>query len=235
MKTLTAAASACALGVLALPAAAGATASVTELGQFDSSVKGSCPGKPCYAFSRTTGYQAKVGDKKNPMAAPADGRIVAFTVSFGNPGKKQISYFEKKLGGAASISLAIINPPKKLRARTVASSPAFDPSPYFNSVATFALEKSIPIKKGQIVGLTSTSWAPLMQTGQPVTTSWRASRNKGTCDDVQVQQTAQTQPNQLARYYCLYKSIRLAYSATFIPDPKTKDSSTRAYMRRAGE
>jgi hypothetical protein len=29
----------------------------------------------------------------------------------------------------------------------------------------------------------------------------------------------QTQPNQLAQYYCLYKTARLAYSATLVTAP----------------
>ena len=213
---LTRAALACVLGGLAAPVAA--HAATQELGQFDATVKGSCPSKPCYALSRTTGYQAKVGDTLAPLAAPADGRIVAFTVALGKPGKIQTKYFQTKLGGLPSLQLTILNAPKKLRSRAVAQSEAINPLVYFGSTVQIALLKSLPIKKGQIVGLTSTTWAPVLAIGQPNTTSWRASRGKGTCDDVS-KPTAQTQPNQLARYYCLYKGVRLAYSATFIPDP----------------
>ena len=46
----------------------------------------------------------------------------------------------------------------------------------------------------------------------------RASRGKGTCEDTSTN-TVQTQPNQLAQYYCLYKTARLAYSATLVTAP----------------
>jgi hypothetical protein len=216
MKILTSAAGAAVVAALAVPAVS--NAALQELGAFDSTVKGGCPAKPCFAFSRTTGYQAKVGDKKAPMVAPANGRIVAFTVGLGKPGKQQTSFFESRLGGKPSLQLTILNAPKKLRSRAVVNSEAINPAPYFGTTAQFALQKSLPVKKGQIVALTSTTWAPVLQVNQPATTSWRASRGKGTCDDVATQ-TAQTTPNQLARYYCLYKNVRRAYSATFIPDP----------------
>jgi len=216
MKILTSAAGAAVLGALAVPVAA--YAAIEELGEFDATVRGGCPAKPCFAFSRTTGYQAKVGDKRAPMTAPANGRIVAFKVGLGKPGKKQTAFFESRLGGKPSLQITILNAPRKLRSRAVANSEAVNPSRYFGSTAQFALKESVPVKKGQIVALTSTTWAPVLQVNQPATTSWRASRGKGACDDVSTQ-TAQTTPNQLARYYCLYKNVRLAYSVTFIPDP----------------
>lgn len=227
---LNAAVAAGVLGSLMVPTAAGAA--IQELGEFDSTVKGSCPSKPCYAFSRTTGYQAKVGDKKAPLTAPANGRIVAFTVALGKPGTKQSTFFSQKLGGTASLRLTIINAPKSLRARAVRQSETVNPTPYFGTTAQFALHRSLRVRKGQIVAITSTTWAPILAVSQPNTTSWRASRNKGGCDDVS-SQTAQTQPEQLARYYCLYKGVRLAYSATFIPDPvRPKTRAVRSMRLR---
>ena len=57
---------------------------------------------PCLAVSRTTGYQAKVGADRGLMTIPADGRIVAWTIGLGKPGKKQTAFFDSKLGGPAS-------------------------------------------------------------------------------------------------------------------------------------
>lgn len=193
-------------------------APVTEIGGFDETVKGSCPGKPCNVLSRTTGFQAKVGDQRGLMAAPANGRLVAFTVALGKPGKKQTQFFaDQKLGAAASIQLTVLDPDAKLQFRTVAQSGPIDPTPFFGTTATFPLGKTLQIRKGQLVGITTTSWVPLMQLGQPSTSSWRASRDKGSCDDF-VSQRSQA-VKQDARFYCLYRGVRLAYSATFIPDP----------------
>jgi hypothetical protein len=223
MKMLLKAAGAALAAGLLVPMVA--SADISDLGHFDDTVRGSCPGKPCFAFSRTTGYQAKVGDERGPLVAKADGRVVGFTVAFGKPGKKQTKYFEDHLGGAAQLQVTVLNPRSKLRSRALASSEVFHVERYFGSTVQFALAKSLPIKKGQVVGITSATWAPVLAVNMPSTTSWRAARPKGGCDDVSTQ-TAQTKPNQLAQYYCLYRGVRLAYSATIIDDPKPTTAKT---------
>ena len=85
----------------------------------------------------------------------------------------------------------------------------------------FPLAKSIPVKKGWVVALTVPTWAPALAVGLGADTSWRASRGKGTCEDTSTN-TVQTQPNQLAQYYCLYKTARLAYSATLVTAPDAR-------------
>jgi hypothetical protein len=90
--------------------------------------------------------------------------------------------------------------------------------PYFGSTVQFALKESIPVKKGYVVALTVPTWAPALAVGQPGTTSWRATRGKGKCNDFDAQ-TAQTRLNNITRAYCLYRTARLTYSATMVLDP----------------
>ncbi len=211
---------------LALPAASGAD--VVEIGKLDPAVKSSCPGPvpKCFAVARLTGYQAKVGTDRGLMAAPKDGRIVAFSVVLGKPGPKQQLFFTGGDGapanspqyGVPEVQVTILNPRTKLRSRAIAHSEAFKVADYFGSTVQFALAKSLPVKKGQIIAITSKTWAPILAVGLGSDTSWRASREKGTCND-SVQQVAQLQPNQLSQYYCLYRTARLNYSATMITDP----------------
>jgi hypothetical protein len=184
-----------------------------------------CPTRPCFAVSRTTGFQAKVGTSRGLMTIPADGRIVAWTITLGKPGKKQTAFFNQKLGGPASAQLTILNPRAKLRSRAVAQGEPQLLEPYFGSTVEFPLDKSIPVQKGWVVALTTTSWAPALAVNLGADTSWRASRGRGTCDDTQ-SQTAQTQPNQLAQYYCLYRTARLTYTATLITNPKPASGTT---------
>lgn len=213
---------------LALPSLAGAT--VVEIGKLDANAKPGCPAKPCFAVSRTTGYQAKVGTTRGLMTVPKDGRIVAWTIALGKPGTKQIDFFNSKLGGESQAQLTILDPKRKLRSRAVAQGEAVKLAPYFGTTPQFPLTKSIPVKKGQVVALTVPTWAPALATGLGSDTSWRASREKGQCEDTQGQ-TAQLQPNQLAQYYCLYRTARLTYSATMITTPEKsttkKTSSTK--------
>ena len=206
-----------AVGVaLALPAVA--SADIIEVGKLDPPATPSCPSKPCLALSRTTGYQAKVGATRGLMTIPKNGRIVAWTISLGKPAAKQISFFNEKLGGESQAQLTILNPRRKLRSRAVAQGEPQKLTPFFGTTVQFALEKSIPVKKGWVVALTVPTWAPALAVGLGADTSWRASRGRGTCEDTSTQ-TTQTMPNQLAQYFCLYRTARLAYTATLVTDP----------------
>jgi hypothetical protein len=224
-RLLRAAAVSCGLA-LTLPAAA--SAEIIEIGKLDPQVKSSCPGPvpKCFAVARLTGYQAKVGTNRGLMTATKDGRIVAFSVGLGKPGPKQALFFSGGKGAPANspqygepeVQVTVLNPRSKLRSRVAAQSEAFKVADYFGTTVQFALAKSIPVKKGQIIAITSKTWAPILAVGLGSDTSWRASREKGTCQD-SVQQVAQVKDQQLAQYYCLYRTARLNYSATMVTDP----------------
>src|SRR3712207_3627396 len=64
--------------LLAAPAVA--PARVIEIGRANDAEElpePSCPRSPCFAVSRTTGYQAKVGTNRGLLRVPENGRIVA--------------------------------------------------------------------------------------------------------------------------------------------------------------
>lgn len=201
---------------LAVPAIS--PAAISEIGTIEQGLKPSCPDKPCLAVSRTTGYQAKVGDSRAIHVVPKDGRIVAWTISLGNPGTKQTKFFNDNLGGEATAQLTIMRPGNKLYARVISQGEPMKLTRYFGQTVTFALEKSIPVEKGWIIGLSVPTWAPALAVNQPGTSSWRASRAKGQCNDFD-RQTAQTGTGNITRMYCLYRTARLTYSATLVPDP----------------
>jgi hypothetical protein len=48
---------------------------------------------------------------------------------------------------------------------------------------------------------------------------WRSSRDPKACDDVR-QDAAQTVRGSTRTYGCVYKTARLLYTVTYIPDPK---------------
>lgn len=214
LPVLAVAGAACA--ALALPAYA--SAEIIEIGKVDPAPVASCPTRPCLAVSRTTGYQAKIGPTRGVMTIPKDGSLVAWTIGLGKPGKKQTTFFNDKLGGESQAQLTVLNPRSKLRSRAVAQGDVQKLTPFFGTTVQFPLAKSIPVKKGWVIALTVPTWAPALAVGLGADTSWRASRGKGTCEDTSTN-TVQTQPNQLAQYYCLYKTARLAYSATLVTAP----------------
>jgi hypothetical protein len=203
-----------------LPAVA--SAKLSELGSMSDSVRGSCP-EACQALTRTTGYQAKVGSSRTLYQAPANGRIVAWTVALGKPGPKQTAFFEERYGGAAQAAIVVLNPGKKLKRTVVAKSRLRTLTDYFGQTTQFPLVKSLRIREGQYAALTVPTWAPVLQIGLPSDTSWRSSRSPTGCLDVTTQ-FALLGARTSALFRCLYRTARLTYSATFIPDPKSNKS-----------
>jgi hypothetical protein len=205
---------------LAVPGAA--SAKITEIGALPGGVRGGCP-ENCQAVSRTTGYQAKVGPDRALYQAPADGRIVAWTIALGKPGPKQTAFFTERLGGESQAALVILAPDKKLARQVVAKAPLQTLTDYFGTIVQFPLDRSLPVKKGQYIGLTVPSWAPALQIGLGSDTSWRASRPADSCVAGPAQ-TALVGTRASARFACLFRTARLTYSATFISTP-TKDTA----------
>ena len=201
---------------LALPAVAPATLDNVPSTDIPDATP-SCPDKPCFALGRTTGYQAKIGTTRGLYTVPKDGTIVSWTIKLSKPSAKQIEFFNSKLGGESQATISVMRPGTKLHARLISSGELQKLEPYFGTTVEFALQKTIPVKKGWIIGLTVPTWAPALAAGLAGDTSWRASRNKGQCDDSQAQ-TAQA-VNQVGRYYCLYRTARIMYSARVVSTP----------------
>jgi hypothetical protein len=206
---------------LMLPAAAPAT--LSELGVIGATTPvtvPSCPSSPCLAVSRTTGFQARVGPARSLLSVPRTGTVVAWTISLGKPTATQIRFFNANEGGVAEAGIAILRPQPKpnLAYKLVASSPAVKLQPYFGKTAQFALEATLPVKKGDVVALSVPSWAPALALGFGNDTSWRASRQKNKCTDTTTQTVHMTPPSAV-QYACLYRTARLTYSATLISTP----------------
>jgi len=192
-------------------------------------VRGSCPdagvtvvpvapNERCQAVTRMTGYQAKVGPNRSLYQAPADGRIVAWTVALGKPGPKQTAFFQDRFGTSSMATVVVLDPGKKLSRRVVAKATLVTLNPFFGSVAQFPLTRTLPIKKGQYIALTVSTWAPLLQVGLGNDTSWRSSRAGDSCNDI-TSQSALVGRRTATAFPCLYRGVRLTYSATFISNP----------------
>jgi hypothetical protein len=201
----------------ALTCAAPASARIIEVGSAPPEATPTCPSSPCLAVSRTTGYQAKVVNSRSVFIVPANGRIVAWTISLGKPNTRQVEFFDSNYG-EASAGLTILRRGKRLYHRVMSQSPIEKLQPYFGQKVQFPLTTSIPVKKGYVVGLTVPTWAPALTQLLDNGSAWRASRAKGKCDNTDTQ-TAQTRLQQRTQYRCLYRA-QLTYSATMITNPK---------------
>jgi hypothetical protein len=207
--------------VMAVPAIAPAT--IAEVGVIPPTTPEtvpSCPASPCLAVSRTTGFQVKVATNTTLVQAPKAGTIVAWTITLGKPNATQVKFFNANEGGPAEAGIAILRAEKKpnLSYKLVASSPTVKLEKYFGKTAQFPLEKTIPVKKGDIVALTVPTWSPSLALGFGKDTSWRASREKKQCSSTSSQST-QTAIGTAVQYFCLYQTARLTYSATLISTP----------------
>ncbi len=234
MKTFPLAALVVGLLLSLVPATASArTLEVGRASEAEELPAPSCPTSPCFAISRTTGYQAKVGTNRGLLRIPEDGRIVAWTIRLSKPGPRQIQFFNERLGGASQAGISILRTGRRLYGRIVAQSPLVQLEPFFGQTVQFPLEQSIAVKKGSTIALTVPTWAPALATGLGGDTSWRASRPAGDCDDTATQ-TAQTDIRDLSQYRCLYQRVRLSYSATLITEPKP-NTEEQARQPAAGE
>ena len=211
-----------ALGVLVFAPAA--TARVVELGaDVNPAASASCPDN-CQGLGFVTCYMGNSGKGSNPFQVPRDGKVVAFTISLGDPDANQIKFFQDLYGGPASVRLSILRKGKtrktRLTHRLLRQSEVYRVDQYFGSSPTFALDAPLTVKKGNIVALTVPTWAPAFAVGLPKTNWWRSSRSKGKCDDVS-QRAAQQSVGGLRVYGCTYhEGARLMYTATYIPDPR---------------
>jgi hypothetical protein len=203
---------------LALPATA--SAKIIEIGgAAGTPASPSCPASPCEVISRTTAFQTRIGATRNMFVAPKDGRLVAWSITLGTPGKKQKKFFEENLGGAAQAGISVLKSGDRYYGRVLAATPMQTLTPYFGQTVQFPLTTSLPVTKGSIIALSVPTWAPALALGLARDNVWRASREVDACDDTQTQ-SAQTDVNDLARYKCFYRTARLAYSATLITNPE---------------
>jgi hypothetical protein len=210
----------------ALIAVSVAPARVAELGTTLDEHTASCPDN-CQAIGQVSGFQIQQGTRKLPYRLRSYGKVVAFSIKLGKPNASQIAFFTKLFGGPPQVMLTILKPyvPKKGEAKApnkyvlAGASPLYDLAKYFGSEPTFALPRPLSIKPGYVVGLTVPTWAPAFAVNLGDDMQWRSSRDPKNCDDVQ-QDAAQDVRSSARTYGCVYKTARLLYSVTYIPDPK---------------
>ncbi len=217
---------AAAAGLLGVPAAA--PAQIVEIGQTADRPAASCPADPCQAITRTSGYQVTVGgrDVRGLFQAPRDGRIVAFTIRLGNPSKQQIDFFKANFGGGPQARISILKPPTKgFEYQLTGQSELFDLESYLGRETQFPLLRSLLVRKGYLVVLTTPTWIPAIALGLDRGNACRSSRAQADCDKQPPPATAQMRLGSLRAYRCLYRGARLTYRATMVSIPRARAST----------
>src|SRR5215204_3093233 len=169
-----------ALVVAAWPgAASSAPTRVVVLGQTDATPAPSCPGKivngveviPCRVEGHVTGYQAMAGGVTAPYEAPFDGKVVAWSITLARPSKveskttsDEITFFNDFLGRPSQGRIGVLRPvedSKPPKFTLVRQSPLQILNPYFGRKVIFALDHPLSVLRGQVIGLTIPTWAPM--------------------------------------------------------------------------
>jgi hypothetical protein len=206
----------------ALVAPGAASAKIVELGAKIPRSQVSCP-MACQAVGRVTGYQSRAGNVQDPYKIPRRGKIVAFTVRLGSPSGAQRTFFEGLYPGAPAIRLSVLRPGTTRRTRNthrlVAQSPVFRISQFFGTAPTFALDRPITVRRGQIAAITVPTWAPMLAVSLERSYSWKSSRQRRRCDVV-TQRAAQERLGSEESFGCTYSTARLYYTVTYVPDPR---------------
>jgi hypothetical protein len=214
-----------------------ASARVVELGSKNGPATASCPTTPCAVLARVTGYPGHAGAVKNPYYIRRAGYLVAFTVPLGKPTEDQTDYFTDDPPpapqfGEPEIQLSVVRRGDKrktrLNHRLLAQSEAFEVRHYFGSSPTFVLSEPLRVHKGNIVALTTTTWAPAFANTLSRSNWWRASRTKGDCDAPDsLGQFAMTTLKDISVFGCTYHSALPLYTVTYIPDNRATDEKKK--------
>jgi hypothetical protein len=212
---------------LSLAAAPTAGADVREVGQPEPFPAASCP-ENCQAIAQVSGYNVEIGKSKNTFRINRPGRVVALTMRLGDPNADQLNYFRTTFGGTSQARVSILKPARtKQRHRLLAQSELFNLEPYFGSTPTFALRRSLPVLKGNIIAITVPTWAPAFAHGLANDNAWRSSHHDDDCTSAMPPAAAQMSLNSLRIYGCFYRTARLLYSVHFVLDPTPKQTARR--------
>jgi hypothetical protein len=210
--------------LIALVASAGAankSQTTVVLGSTATAPDPSCPEMPCQAIGSVTGFQVSNGQVNLPFSVPRNGKVKSWTLSLAQPTNSQRSFFNGFFGTPPEARLAILrrvpgtNPPR-YNLRRQGSIHVL--TPYLGQTVRFSA--SLPVEKGDIVGLTVPTWAPAFAQGLSAKNAWRASREEGKCaneNDVR-QGEPQMKVGKRATYGCRYTTARLLYTVTVAVD-----------------
>jgi len=210
--------------LVALAASAGAANSshtTVVLGSTATAPDPSCPETPCQAIGSVTGFQVSNGQVSLPFSVPRNGKVTSWTLSLAQPTNSQRSFFNGFFGTPPEARLAILRriagtEPPRYNLRSQGSIHVL--SPYLGQTVRFSA--SLPVEKGDIVGITVPTWAPAFAQGLAANNAWRASREEGKCtnsNDVR-QGEPQMKVGKRATYGCRYTTARLLYTVTVAVD-----------------
>jgi hypothetical protein len=225
------------IGAVAFPAAA--YAAYTELGATHTPlVAPTCPSNLPAAqctiiLTRVTALETLRDGAAYPTRVTKAGRITSFTVGLSllstnkSTRKSFIHYLDTTYGGTTRIAITVLRPGggKKtdFRWQVVGESAIYHVEPYLGSVVQIPLEATLEVKPGDVIALTTPTWAPILTIAvNSKKFAYRQSRSAN-CSGPPATSQAQLASSQSADYRCDYPGTRLEYSATEVYYPLGTD------------
>ena len=222
-----------------------ASAETIQLGQTSTPLAApQCPPKVALAnckivLAHTTAVETASDGVASPVTVTRPGWIVGFSVGVShlvaNP-KTEVSIIhgeDAEWGGTPRVQLTVLKPAGQDTYTVAAQSAPLHVIPFLGQVVSeplslppsFASLTALPVKRGDVIGLTIPTWAPVITYDLTPAAhfTYRQSRRLN-CLNPPASQTAQLTIGSSASYRCSYTGTRIEYSATEITDtpyPKT--------------
>jgi hypothetical protein len=236
-RNLLRAAIAATLGLAVVPAIA--LAALVELGDQTKSglVAPSCPPnvKPSQCtiiLTRDTALETIRDGVSYPTTVHRAGRIVSFSVGLSSLSsststrKKDINFLNQTYGGDAQVYLTVL---KRIgrhgqRWQVVANSGVWHVVQYLGSVAQIPLLTSIQVTPGEVIALSTPTWAPVLSIQQTTSRfAYRQARgSKPDCSRPSTSEQAQRK-GKTSSYPCKYAGTRIEYAATEVTYPRASN------------
>jgi hypothetical protein len=236
-----------ATAVAAMVLAASASAAVIELGATSTPIISyTCPSTVAPAnctivLTRVTALPTISDGLSYPTKVKKSGRIVGFTVGLSKlssnraTAKSFIHSLDVTYGGTTQAAVTVlrpVGPTRQRRFKVVAVSEVVHLQPYLGQVVQIPLLTSLPVRGGDVVGLSTPTWVPVLQINVNDTKfAYRQSRSAN-CNNPPKTSQAQLRIGQTARYGCDYApdsscprsqhhlcGTRVEFSATEITNP----------------
>lgn len=210
-----------------------------EMGKTKTNPKPACseePASECQITGQVTGFQRAVRGKANLFKAPADGRIVAWSVHLASPSQEERDVFgeaamTERYGKSPTAGIGILRKKQNRVFRLMRHSPILRVGSHYGTKPVFTLNRPLRIREGNIVALTTATWLPAFAVeGQRRKDVWVASRVRKNCeippdvpDDERLEwffdhTRPHTKKKSDRKYACTYTNARLLYWAYFVPN-----------------
>jgi hypothetical protein len=180
-------------------------------------------------LTRVTALETLRDGVAYPTKVTRAGRITAFTVGLSNLSsskatrKSFIHYLDATYGGTTRLAVTVLRrgggKKTDFRWKVVGESAIYHVQPYLGSVVQIPLESTIEVKPGDVIALTTPTWAPILTIDvDSKKFAYRQSRSTN-CSSPPATSQAQLSSSQTANYQCDYPGTRLEYSATEVYYP----------------